>query len=115
MNKKYLLKTGLSIRLATQAIDYYMINSVVDFSEIEDEEIRERLIKSFLEDGYIEEVDGKTPVTAKESDTKAEADEPKEAEHKDDESDDDLEDLEEVEDEEEDKPAKKVVRGKGHK
>lgn len=112
MSKKYLLKTGLSIRLATQAIDYYMINSVVDFSEIEDEEIRERLIKSFLEDGYIEEVDGKTPVTAKESDTKAEADE---AEHKDDESDDDLEDLEEVEDEEEDKPAKKVVRGKGRK
>lgn len=113
MGKKYLLKTGLSIRLATQAIDYYMINSVVDFSEIEDEEIRERFIKSFLEDGYIEEVDGKTPVTAKESDTKA--DEPKEAEHKDDESDDDLEDLEEVEDEEEDKPAKKVVRGKGRK
>ena len=112
MSKKYLLKTGLSIRLATQAIDYYMINSVVDFSEIEDEEIRERFIKSFLEDGYIEEVDGKTPVTAKESDTKAEADE---AEHKDDESDDDLEDLEEVEDEEEDKPAKKVVRGKGRK
>lgn len=112
MSKKYLLKTGLSIRLATQAIDYYMINSVVDFSEIEDEEIRERLIKSFLEDGYIEEVDGKTPVTAKESDTKAEADE---AGHKDDESDDDLEDLEEVEDEEEDKPAKKVVRGKGRK
>lgn len=112
MSKKYLLKTGLSIRLATQAIDYYMINSVVDFSEIEDEEIRERLIKSFLEDGYIEEVDGKTPVTAKESNTKAEADE---AEHKDDESDDDLEDLEEVEDEEEDKPAKKVVRGKGRK
>lgn len=112
MSKKYLLKTGLSIRLATQAIDYYMINSAVDFSEIEDEEIRERLIKSFLEDGYIEEVDGKTPVTAKESNTKAEADE---AEHKDDESDDDLEDLEEVEDEEEDKPAKKVVRGKGRK
>lgn len=113
MSKKYLLKTGLSIRLATQAIDYYMINSVVDFSEIEDEEIRERFIKSFLEDGYIEEVDGKTPVTAKESDTKAEADE---AEHKDDESDDELEDLEEVEeDEEEEKPAKKAVRGKGRK
>lgn len=111
MSKKYLLKTGLSIRLATQAIDYYMINSVVDFSEIEDEEIRERFIKSFLEDGYIEEVDGKTPVTAKD-DTEAKADE---AEHKDDESDDDLEDLEEVKDEEEDKPAKKVVRGKGHK
>ena len=111
MSKKYLLKTGLSIRLATQAIDYYMINSVVDFSEIEDEEIRERLIKSFLEDGYIEEVDGKTPVTAKESDNK---DDELEG-HKDDESDDELEDLEEVEDEEEDKPAKKVVRGKGRK
>ena len=110
MSKKYLLKTGLSIRLATQAIDYYMINSVVDFSEIEDTEIRDRFVKSFLEAGYIEEVDGKTPVTAKESDTKAD-----EAEHKDDESDDDLEDLEEVEDEEEDKPAKKVVRGKGRK
>lgn len=112
MSKKYLLKTGLSIRLATQAIDYYMINSVVDFSEIEDTEIRDRFVKSFLEAGYIDEVDGKTPVTAKESDTKAEADE---AEHKDDESDDDLEDLEEVEDEGEDKPAKKVVRGKGRK
>lgn len=113
MSKKYLLKTGLSIRLANQAIDYYMINSVVDFSEIEDDEIRERFIKSFLEDGYIEEVDGKTPVTAKESDTKTEADE---AGHKEDESDDDLEDLEEVEeDEEEEKPAKKAVRGKGRK
>mgnify|MGYP001788051575 CR=1 FL=1 len=109
---KYLLKTGLNIRLATQAIDYNMINSVVDFSEIEDEEIRERFIKSFLEAGYIEEIDGKTPVTAKVSDTEAKADE---AGHKEDESEDDLEDLEEVEDEEEDKPAKKAVRGKGRK
>lgn len=89
---KYLLKTGLNIRLAEQSIDYNVVGSIVTFEEIENVEIRERFIKSFLEEGYIVEVDGKEPV---EDEKPSDKDEDKTEDSSNEEEDEELGDLEE--------------------
>lgn len=70
----YILKTGLNIRLSNQSIDYNLVGSVVTFEEIEDQELRDRLVVSFLKEGYIVEADGEKPVVKQtEPDTKEDA------------------------------------------
>ena len=101
--KKYLLKVGINVRLKTQSVDYTEVNSLVDFSEIEDKETRDNLISSFLKSGLIEETDAKEDKAVKK--------EPEEVDETTDE-DEENDDLEEVED---DRPAKKATRVRGGK
>ena len=96
----YILKTGLNIRLSNQSIDYNLVGSVVTFEEIEDQELRDRLVVSFLKEGYIVEADGEKPVVKQtEPDTKEDAQSEEGDENTPDEEEGDLDDFEKEADE----------------
>lgn len=129
----YILKTGLNIRLSNQSIDYNLVGSVVTFEEIEDQELRDRLVVSFLKEGYIVEADGEKPVVKQtEPDTENEGDKSEEGgdkseeggENTPDEEEGDLDDFEKEADEEADEeadandekaPKSKATKSKGVK
>ena len=117
----YILKTGLNIRLSNQSIDYNLVGSVVTFEEIEDQELRDRLVVSFLKEGYIVEADGKKPVVKQtEPDTKEDV-QSEEGDANDekapDEEEGDLDDFEKEDegDEDEKAPKSKATKSKGVK
>lgn len=119
----YLLKTGLNIRLADKSIDYNVVGSIVTFEEIDNEELRERFIKSFLEEGYIVKADGKEPVKTVEDEKSSDKTEESADENTEADDDEELGDLEEEntdddESEEEEAPkksAKKATKVRGGK
>ena len=114
----YILKTGLNIRLSNQSIDYNLVGSVVTFEEIEDQELRDRLVVSFLKEGYIVEADGEKPVVKQdEPNTEKEADEEGDAndEKAPDEEEGDLDDFEKEADEEGDANDEKAPKAKATK
>lgn len=103
----YILKTGLNIRLSNQSIDYNLVGSVVTFEEIEDQELRDRLVVSFLKEGYIVEADGeKSVVKQTEPDTNKEDSQSEEG---------DLDDFEKEADEEGDANDEKAPKSKATK
>ena len=117
----YILKTGLNIRLSNQSIDYNLVGSVVTFEEIEDQELRDRLVVSFLKEGYIVEADGEKPVVKQtEPDTKEDV-QSEEGDTNDekapDEEEGDLDDFEKEDegDEDEKAPKSKATKSKGVK
>ena len=115
----YILKTGLNIRLSNQSIDYNLVGSVVTFEEIEDQELRDRLVVSFLKEGYIVEADGEKPVVKQtEPDTKEDA-QSEEGDANDekapDEEEGDLDDFEKEADEEGDANDEKAPKSKATK
>lgn len=109
----YILKTGLNIRLSNQSIDYDIVGSVVTFEEIEDQELRDRLVVSFLKEGYIESAEGKEPAV-KQSEPDLE---PSDDEKAPDEEEGDLDDFEKEDegDEDEKAPKSKATKSKGVK
>ena len=119
----YLLKTGLNIRLADKSIDYNVVGSIVTFEEIDNEELRERFIKSFLEEGYIVKADSKEPAKTVEDEKSSDKTEESANENTDADDDEELGDLEEEntdddESEEEEAPkksAKKATKVRGGK
>lgn len=116
----YLLKTGLNIRLADKSIDYNVVGSIVTFEEIDNEELRERFIKSFLEEGYIVKADGKEPAKIVEDEKPSDKEGETEADDSsDDDKSEDLDDFEADTEEEEDssnkKTAKKATKVRGGK
>lgn len=115
----YILKTGLNIRLSNQSIDYNLVGSVVTFEEIEDQELRDRLVVSFLKEGYIVEADGEKPVVKQtEPDTKEDV-QSEEGDTNDekapDEEEGDLDDFEKEADEEGDTNDEKAPKSKATK
>ena len=112
----YILKTGLNIRLSNQSIDYNLVGSVVTFEEIEDQELRDRLVVSFLKEGYIVEADGEKPVVKQtEPDTKEDAQSEEGDENTSDEEEGDLDDFEKEDDEEGDTNDEKAPKSKATK
>lgn len=112
----YILKTGLNIRLSNQSIDYNLVGSVVTFEEIEDQELRDRLVISFLKEGYIVEADGEKPVVKQtEPDTKEDAQSEEGDENTPDEEEGDLDDFEKEADEEGDANDEKAPKSKATK
>lgn len=112
----YILKTGLNIRLSNQSIDYNLVGSVVTFEEIEDQELRDRLVVSFLKEGYIVEADGEKPVVKQtEPDTKEDAQSEEEGKNTPDEEEGDLDDFEKEADEEGDANDEKAPKAKATK
>lgn len=113
----YILKTGLNIRLSNQSIDYNLVGSVVTFEEIEDQELRDRLVVSFLKEGYIVEADGEKPVVKQtEPDTNKEDAQSEEGdENTPDEEEGDLDDFEKDADEEGDANDEKAPKAKATK
>ena len=112
----YILKTGLNIRLSNQSIDYNLVGSVVTFEEIEDQELRDRLVVSFLKEGYIVEADGEKPVVKQtEPDTKEDDQSDEGDENTPDEEEGDLDDFEKEADEEGDANDEKAPKAKATK
>lgn len=112
----YILKTGLNIRLSNQSIDYNLVGSVVTFEEIEDQELRDRLVVSFLKEGYIVEADGeKSVVKQTEPDTKEDDQSEEGDENTPDEEEGDLDDFEKEADEEGDANDEKALKSKATK
>lgn len=114
----YILKTGLNIRLSNQSIDYNLVGSVVTFEEIEDQELRDRLVVSFLKEGYIVEADGEKPVVKQtEPDTKEDDQSEEGDKNTPDEEEGNLDDFEEEDegDEDEKAPKSKATKSKGVK
>ena len=111
----YILKTGLNIRLSNQSIDYDIVGSVVTFEEIEDQELRDRLVVSFLKEGYIESADGKEPAVKQAEPDTEEGD--TNDEKAPDEEEGDLDDFEKEDegDEDEKAPKSKATKSKGVK
>lgn len=115
----YILKTGLNIRLSNQSIDYNLVGSVVTFEEIEDQELRDRLVISFLKEGYIVEADGEKPVVKQDEPNTKEDDQSEEGDANDekapDEEEGDLDDFEKEADEEGDANDEKAPKSKATK
>ena len=115
----YILKTGLNIRLSNQSIDYNLVGSVVTFEEIEDQELRDRLVVSFLKEGYIVEADGEKPVVKQDEPNTKEDDQSEEGDANDekapDEEEGDLDDFEKEADEEGDANDEKAPKSKATK